>query len=298
MSLRAGVVGHPIGHTLSPIIFKFLSQNLGNLKLNYEAFDITTTEFAVFFNSLKSDKEFCGLNVTLPYKEKLLDFLDEISPEAKIIGAVNVVKFSEGKALGFNSDVAGIVDSLIDNNIDLSGQSVLLIGAGGVARAAAYAVAQLGASKIVLVNRDKLRAQKLAAEFSLKLNESRFVGFGIEQDLRAENFRLIIQATSVGMNCHLVSKETQEVKSSQFYDRIFENIQPRLGFAFDLIYRPENTAFLECARKNAYKAISGSSMLLAQALNTWELWFGPISNKSEIKKMLGEYMRAHLTEPI
>lgn len=294
MISSAAVIGHPISHSLSPLIFRFLAKILGK-PIDYKAFDIAPDALEVFFNSCRDKKSFVGFNVTLPHKEKILQLVDHASLSARSIGAVNVVSFVDGIATGHNTDIDGLKDSFKEYDIDLRGQNVVLIGAGGAARAAAFALGTVGAKNILICNRNSQKTKNLIRDISHLFPDTNWTGTNwINGDLEQHliDAKLIINATPVGM--HGQTATTKEIAIFQEILNRNKTSSIKNSFAFDLIYHPEKTPFLNEAKKLGFQTVTGLTMLISQAIATWEIWFEKI--EIDIKKDLKKELEIHLRE--
>lgn len=287
----AAVIGHPVAHSLSPAIFGFLASELHQRDFDYSKIDVEPTALESFVRETKAKQNWLGFNVTIPHKERILDFVDDVEPSAKAVGAVNVVALSSGRARGFNTDVLGLEESFDIYKIQLSGSSVLILGAGGAARAAAFAAAQKGANTIGFLNRNFGRANSIANEFSRLFPEVKFKSLQNAAESRKLSASLVIQATPVGMSGH--KTETSDL---ELFNQVLETSGPGERWAFDLIYRPEKTAFLSEANDLGYQAIGGLTMLIGQAIATWEIWIGKIEDKKLMHAKLGTHLRKILSE--
>jgi 3-dehydroquinate dehydratase/shikimate dehydrogenase len=242
-----GVVGNPIGHSLSPL--------LHNTAFRARKFDAVFVPFLVrnlreFLGSLKR-LGVAGLSVTIPHKEKIIRFLDGCDPLAERIGAVNtVVVRGGGRLYGYNTDYVGVLRSL-EQQMTLAGSRVLLFGAGGAARAAAFALAQAGSLVCICARRPE-RARALAKAVG---------GHAVpRENLKQENFDAIVNCTPTGMYPNGGSPLT----SDELNCRI----------VMDMVYRPRETELLKLARRKRLQIISGLEMFLAQGFAQHEIWTG------------------------
>ena len=243
-----GVIGNPVGHSLSPVL-----QNAGFLARRTNAVYVRflVRDLRDFVRSIEP-LGVRGFSVTLPHKEGILRHLDGCDPLAARIGAVNtVVVRGGGKLYGYNTDYVGVLQA-IEKRISLRGSRVLIVGAGGAARAVAFALAQAGAAVCVTARRP-LRASALARTVG---------GEAIARDrVRGEFFDAIVNATPVGMH--------PEVGKSPLDAR---ELNCRL--VFDTIYRPRMTKLLELAARRGIETVSGVEMFVAQGAAQWEIWTG------------------------
>ena len=243
-----GVIGNPVGHSLSPAM-----QNAGFAarRINAVYVPFLVRDLSDFLDSVEP-LGIQGFSVTLPHKEKILRHLDGCDPLAARIGAVNtVVVRGSGKLYGYNTDYVGVLQAL-EKRMPLRGSRVLIVGAGGAARAVAFALEQAGATVCVTARRPA-RAHALArAAGGEAIARSR---------VRDEFFDAIVNATPVGMH--------PEVESSPLDAR---ELNCRL--VFDTIYRPRVTRLLELAARRDIETVSGVEMFVAQGTAQWEIWTG------------------------
>lgn len=233
-----GLLGYPLSHSFSPAYFKKKFERLA-LDIEYRPFEIKdVANFDVLWNeaSLK------GFNITLPHKQHIIPYLDQLSPDAQAIGAVNTVVLKEGKRLGFNTDWLGFKESLGDVG---SIKNALVLGSGGSSRAIQYALSQMG-----------------LYVFTAGRNKSQ-VDFEY-QDIPIEIFDdalLVVNCTPLGMFPNI--EDCPQLP----YHVLNEN-----HYCFDLVYNPEETLFLKKAKAQGSRVKNGQDMLLLQAEKSWELW--------------------------
>jgi len=241
-----GVIGNPIAHSLSPLLH---NTAFNVRKLNAVYLPFLVKDLREFLNSV-ADFNLRGFSVTLPHKQAILHHLKACEPLAAEIGAVNTVTVrSDGSLYGCNTDYVGVLRAL-EKKLRLAESRVLILGAGGSARAAAYALAQAGADVSICARRESA-ARELA----------RAVGGEVipRRALRSESFDAIVNATPVGMH---PDAAVSPLKPSELHCRI----------VMDLIYRPERTQLLQFAAQEGIATVSGVEMFLAQGLAQWELW--------------------------
>jgi len=262
---RFGVIGHPIAHSLSPLLHNTAFSLLG-LDCSYEAFDIDPASLPAAIREFK-DKGIAGLNVTIPHKESMLSLVDELTDEARAVGAVNTVTFGGSRVQGDNTDVYGVAASLEQYRQEICDRIVILIGAGGSARAITYAlIDRFAPADIVIANRTRRRAQELIADIEpyAKKTTLRAISVSDEDlDRLMPSASLVINSTPVGM--------FPLVDHSPIGDRLsFHQNQVVL----DLIYTPLETRFLSLASKCGARTISGLEMFLHQGARSFEIWLG------------------------
>ncbi len=259
---KFGVLGYPVKHSKSPIIFTYL-KNKFDLNFNYYSLEISPDEFNQSLDMLMS---FDGLNVTSPYKKSVLDYCEAQSPEVQSLQAANVLVKSQTDFYAHNTDVYGFIESL--NEFHLKGRSALVFGSSGGARAVALALSQMGVEDISI----KARRYDELADLSFKefnINEC-------EPDI-------VINATTIGFG-----QENLAQDHHQFFDANYSKTQ----LAYDLIYNPLETPFCRFAKeKEIPHTKNGLDMLIYQALKTFEIWFDIKVDKTrllvpEIKEIL------------
>jgi 3-dehydroquinate dehydratase / shikimate dehydrogenase len=269
-----GVIGNPIGHSLSPL--------LHNTAFRARKFDAVFVPFLVrdlgdFVRAIKPFG-FAGFGVTIPHKETILRRLDDCDPLAARIGAVNTVVVRGGGLLyGYNTDYVGVLRSL-ERRMTLAGSSVLLFGAGGAARAAAFALAEAGATVCLSARRPE-RARALARAVGAEVI--------LHADLRRESFDAIVNCTPVGMYPHGGSP----LESAELNCRV----------VMDMIYRPRTTELLRLARRRGIETISGIEMFLAQGFAQYEIWTGERAPEAAMRRAisvaLGREEKSHGRRP-
>lgn len=250
----AALIGHPVEHSFSPFIYRAFSYAL-NRPIHYRALDVRERKLG---NALSSaaKRSWLGWNITLPHKVAILKHLDKIDACAEEAGAVNLVRFKEGRSHGYNTDVEGFLAPLAQRGITLKGRSILILGAGGAARAVGAAAARAGADGIVFLNRHPEKAAALAALFGGRAGEL------CERVLAREvcGADVVVNATSLGMD--------GTSNPLPYVMRFKKN-----AVAYDLVYRPRVTPFLKTAADSGAQTIGGIDMLVAQAGAAWNIWF-------------------------
>ncbi len=244
------LLGKPVEHSMSPCIHNACFKALG-LNYCYLCFAIELAQLGDAITSIRALK-IAGVNVTVPYKEKVMKFLDKIDPVAKKIGAVNTITLKKNKLIGSNTDWIGAQKAL-EEKAELKNKKVLLIGAGGAARAVCFALRKKKAH-ILIANRTRERAVVLAQEFN-----GTVINWNTVQKTKAD---ILINATPVGM-----------------FPKIDESPLPKTALGnfavvFDTIYNPLETKLLKLAKESGCITISGLAMLMYQAAASFELWTG------------------------
>ena len=254
---RAFVIGHPIAHSRSPLIHGHWIAQYG-IEGSYEAIDVAPDALPAFFERLAAG-EFVGGNVTIPHKERVYALVDQLDPLAEEIGAVNTLVLKGSEVTGFNTDYMGFLGNLDQNapGWDEDLEEVIVLGAGGAARAILVALKAREIGKIHLLNRTVGKAEDLAIEL-----EGRIECGGLDEfSARAGRAGLVVNTSSVGM------------KGSRF-DRLDLGRLPRSAVVTDIVYVPLVTPLLEDARAEGLRTVDGLGMLLHQAVPGFEAWFG------------------------
>lgn len=266
-----GVIGDPVGHSLSPLMHNsgFIAREIDAVYLPFLVHQLKDFLEAIEPLGIR------GFSITLPHKQSILKHLKECEPLAAKIGAVNtVVVRRDGSLYGCNTDYVGVLRSL-ERKIKLHGSRVLVYGAGGVARAAAFAVAHVGAYVAICARREKS---------GLELAHASGGEFLPRRALRSETFDVIINATPVGMHPH---SEISPLVASELHCRI----------VMDLIYRPLQTELLKIAARRRIATVSGLEMFLAQGIAQWELWTGKKSPEAPMRRAVVAALRAKEIAP-
>jgi shikimate dehydrogenase len=251
------VIGHPIAHSLSPALFAEFARAAG-IDFDYRAVDVHPDALETTLKRWENDPRFVGCNVTMPHKERVIPLLRSCSGAAQACAAVNVIRRERGALVGENTDVAGIAATLAAAAFAPRGRSAVVFGAGGGARAVAAVLGEGGAARVWILARSLQRAQALAASAAARWPQTVFTALELAADAPAAD--AYVNATPLG-------------QSGQPYRPLVPRGAPPGALAFDLVYRPARTPFLEEARARGLRTIGGFTMLLEQALATFEAWF-------------------------
>lgn len=255
-----GLIGNPVKHTLSPMIHNTLTKKTG-INLTYVPFLVEKDGLEAALRGA-FELNILGMNVTVPYKSLVMDYLSEVHETAKAIGAVNTLVRTQDGFKGYNTDMEGLHRSMISQGITINGETVIILGAGGAAKAAAYLCVREGASKVYIVNRRIEQAKILADMLNEKFETDTAVSLPLKEAHRiSEDNCLAIQATSVGLY--------PEVHKAVIEDRDFYK---KIHTGLDLIYNPEVTKFMKLVGDAGGKAYNGLKMLLYQGIIAYELW--------------------------
>ena len=255
-----GLIGNPVEHTLSPVIHNTLADRLGH-NMVYVPFLVEEDRVEEAVKGAYA-LNLLGMNVTVPYKSEVIGSLKEIDSLAEKIGAVNTLVRTEGGYKGYNTDMEGLYRAMDSEGIRIRGEEIILLGAGGAARAVAYLCASEGAAKVYMLNRTKEKAQTVSREVNQAMGSEVIVPMMLEEygSLPDRQF-LAIQGTSVGLSPHV---EDVVIADREFYQKIHTG--------FDLIYSPWETKFMHLVKEGGGKAYNGLKMLLYQGIIAYELW--------------------------
>lgn len=283
VKLFAGIFGHNIKYSLSPLIHGKMSELSGS-RLCYGSFDIPPQGFSDAFSGFKNLK-LKGANITQPYKTDVSDYVEYLSGEAETIGAVNTVNLEDdGFYKGYNTDVTGFIKSTeYEFGIELKNKNAVILGAGGASRAVLYSLIKEGAKSIVIINRNVINAKKLfdAAKLwakTLNLNPEIFY---------ADNGLSDISCKKWFEKCGLIINTVTPSESSfEFIKSLpLSNLNAN-SFAMDISYNPPLTPFLKLVNGYVLKCANGLSMLLFQAIESFYIWTGDRIDIGTLKSML------------
>jgi shikimate dehydrogenase len=256
-----GVIGDPIEHTLSPTMHNSAFKHL-KLGFVFLAFRVKATELEDAIRGMRG-LGIRGLNVTMPHKTAVTKYLDEVDPTAKLLGSVNTILNDDGRLLGFNTDGVGALKALRENGANPNGKKLLLLGAGGAAKAIAFALAS-EVKELCILNRASEKAKELAEALSRTFGK-KVVGDSLSPSLIRKNLHdsgMLINATSVGMH----PNTSQSLVAPQW-------LKPDLC-VMDIVYNPVETKLAKDAKAVGANVISGVEMLLYQGAASFEIWTG------------------------
>ena len=255
------VIGNPINHSLSPELHNhWIKEN--RLDAIYEKKELNNNELEDLILNVK-EGNINGVNVTVPFKNTIIPYLDELSNEAKKTHSVNTIYLKDKKVIGHNTDIEGFEKAMKNINFNLKNKKIFILGAGGVVPSIIYASTKMGFSEIMISNRTEKRAEEIKNIF----NNIKLVSWGDVPD-----FDVIINATSLGLN--------QEDKINLDLTQIGKN-----KLFYDVIYNPNETNFLNEAKKLGNKFENGKLMFIYQAFSAFKLWHGiePSINNETIR---------------
>lgn len=261
---QLGLLGHPVGHSVSPAMHNaaFRSQQMSAV---YGAFDVEPGQLRAAIDGVRA-LGFLGLNVTIPHKEAVMEFLDEVAPTARQVGAVNTIVNRGGRLMGYNTDGWGFISSLEEHRIRVAGVNAVILGAGGAARAVALHLALAGVRRLTISNRTPQRAEALAQDVqpaAPHVKVDAVEALSPEERVALMDAGLVVNCTPLGMHPNEAASPVQEI-----------NLLPQGAVVYDTVYRPLETRLLREARIRGLHTVSGLSMLVHQGACAWEYWFG------------------------
>ena len=275
------LIGNPVSHSLSPIMQNAAIQYLG-LDLIYMAIPCKDEDLEIVVKSLK--KMNCkGLNITIPFKQKVFNMCSEISPVAKKVKAINTLKLTDNKDwIGTNTDIDGFIYPL--KNLNLIKKSSLILGSGGAARSVIQGLIKLKLSKITIISRNKSSLNELITNFKNDIEIEGLLSTNNEINNLIQETDLIINTTPVGMSNTINNDEIPFGKN--FWDSINSKT-----IVYDLIYNPSPTPFLKFCDKKGCMTIDGTQMLIAQGAKSLSFWTNGLEVPFEVMHdALKEYL--------
>ena len=273
---KAAVIGFPVKHSWSPTIHNYWIKEHG-ISGEYEKIEVHPNDLKSLVIS-KKEQGFSGLNITIPHKEKVTEICDELSENARILQAVNLITFKNNIIYGDNTDGGGFVESLKEDfpDINLSSLRIGILGAGGAAKSIALSLSKENPKKIFVFNRNIDRAEKLLEKVNFHAAEPLNID---DINLKKLSIDLLINATPVGM---------AGMTDTNFIN--FKNIGG-IEFFADIVYNPENTESMSLARSQNIKTMGGLGMLLYQAIPSFESFFGV---RPEVSNGLKQHILEHI----
>ncbi|KUH57210.1 MULTISPECIES: shikimate dehydrogenase [unclassified Megasphaera] len=268
--MKAGLIGKKLGHTASPAIHEKIFQAMG-VSGTYDVLEMPPDSLAENLKRLAQDG-YTGCNVTIPYKRDVMPYLTDISREARIIGAVNTIHFTDEGAFGYNTDYGGFGRSLEQAGIGVAGQDCVVLGTGGAARAIIQYLADKNARSITIVSRQPHSKIEFDA-FTKKIGASEIDYQSLEMSRGGD---VLVNCTPVGMFPRMDGCPVSEACIAAF------------PAVVDLIYNPKDTELLKTARRHGARTRNGMYMLVAQAVGAEELWTGQKIASSIVEQIAKE----------
>lgn len=276
MTIKSGVIGYPIKHSLSPKIHDFFLKK-HNIIGSYEKIEIPKENFETEINKL-IDSGYKGFNVTIPHKEEIFKKCNFVSKSAFLTKAVNTIVITEDKKLfGHNSDADGFIDNLkySINDFTFTGKKSFVIGAGGAARAIIYGLIKSGIKEIFVTNRTQERVEKIIKDFSIYCEENNSkITFLSKRDFESQlnECDLLVNSTSLGMD------------GQDNLDINIKNLK-ETSVVYDIVYKPLLTKLLKTSQDKGHKIITGIGMLVFQALIGFELWYKEKPEEKHLREL-------------
>ena len=264
MSVELGIIGYPIGHSISPVFQQAALDHCG-IDATYQAWEVHPDAVGGFVNALRRPG-MLGINVTVPHKEAVIPFLDEVDDWAAEAGAVNTIVNRDGRLTGHNTDGTGFLRALREGaGFEPAGRKVLVLGAGGAARGVVLALLREGIAELVVANRTIQRAESLVLLASAREIPARAISLGSNELSRsAEEADLIVISTTLGMT-HGPKEAGSPLSRENIPSRVLVN---------DLVYNPLRTPLLHEAEQAGARVLGGIQMLVYQGAASFEMWFG------------------------
>ncbi|MEM2960942.1 MAG: shikimate dehydrogenase [Candidatus Bathyarchaeia archaeon] len=282
------VIGYPVEHSLSPVIQNAAFQYRG-LDYVYVAFNVQPERLNEAIMGIRGLGIY-GLNVTMPHKTIVMQYMDEINESARRVGSVNTILNAGGKLIGYTTDGIGALNALRDSGVDPSGKKVVVLGAGGASRSISFTLANI-VRELVILNRTVEKSERLVNDIiealgaGVNVRADRLDDEALERELKDSD--ILINATSLGM-------KPNDAKTPVKLELLHSNLT-----VFDIVYEPLETRLLREARSVGAKTVDGLSMLIHQGAASFEIWTGvkapiEIMKKAALSKMKEIGKKAYL----
>jgi len=263
--IKLGILGYPLGHTLSPVMHTAAFNDVG-LEAEYNILETPPEKLDNVIDFIKANN-YTGFNVTIPHKVSIIKYLETMDEFAKLAGAVNTVKISEGKLYGYNTDIYGFINAFTSEDKDfLKGKAAAVLGAGGASRAIAIGLAHLGLSKITFYVRNISAVKVLVNELSSKFPNTQFNYGALSENIDLSEISLLVNTTPIGMQ--------GEYENLSPVSQACVETLPVNAIVYDIVYKPKITKLLGYAKKHNLKVIDGSQMFILQGAKAFEIWTG------------------------
>jgi len=264
-----GIIGYPVEHSFSPRMHNAAFSAL-KMDARYLAFPVKPEQVQQALEGIRV-LNISGINVTVPHKSSVIPYLDEVTPLAQKLGAVNTILNVDGRLSGTNTDISGFIRSLGALKFSPKNKNVAVLGAGGSARAVLAGLADAGASRILIHNRTAGHAESLVTEFSHNFPETQLTAVSL-QTVQDSNLDLLVNTTTVGME-----SDESPLDLSQCV---------KIEHVLDLIYSPAKTRLLRQAEELGIPAVNGSGMLLYQGCDAFTFWTGKPAPENVMREQL------------
>ena len=274
----AAVIGHPIGHTMSPFIQKRLFE-LADMTMEYSVMDVPDLEKA-----LPDLRKLDCFNITIPHKSAIIPYLDGICEQAELCGSVNTVRVEDGKLYGSTTDGPGFAMALVCEGVDVP-EDVVILGNGGAAKAIAFQIAQRADFHLTIVHREGSYEKAMAlsgrlADYARGRGDKNFriqvMSYRELEDDRSTRHSLLVNTTSVGMYPNVDACP------------VSDNVIARFGAVFDAVYNPADTLLLQRAKKLGVKTVGGMGMLVCQAAYSHKMWYDRTFDLADLRQLIAD----------
>jgi len=290
MTKFIGIIGYPLKHSISPY-FQQAALDYYHLDIHYEAWETSPEKLQDAVDNLRKPQNL-GANVTVPYKETVLPLLDEVDDLASSIGAVNTIAKRDNRLLGFNTDSYGFIEALYkEGHFEPEGKQIVILGAGGAARAVSFALVRQKANSLLIINRTLERAEALADSLKCYIKDSSLSPEELKSKVTALSWQSLYSGKTLE-HCHLIVNCTtigMKYSSQERQSPLSAELIPKNVLVYDLVYNPRETPLLQLARNVGANILSGLAMLVYQGAASFELWTG---KKAPIDIMLSRATKA------
>lgn len=270
------LIGKSLKHSISPFIHNRIISEL-NIDAVYSNVELSDTEeLKEFVEMVRKDEDVVGFNITIPYKEDILEFCDEVSEDVRIINAANTVKKEDGKLLAYNTDWIGFKKSLEDMGVDVKHKKILVLGSGGAAKACIYGLYKMGAKEVFVANRTYEKAQALRQQYK-EVIDLKIIKWS---EIENVSYDILINTTPIGMYPDV---DISPINTLNF----------SVELVYDMIYNPYKTKLLQLAEINGKRILNGLPMLIYQAIEAERIWFG-IEAKKELISLISSLAKVEL----
>lgn len=277
-----GIIGNPVEHTMSPVIHNTIADYMQE-NMAYLPFPVKENVKAAVTGAYVLGVQ--GMNVTVPYKSEVMEHLVSVDEQAEMIGAVNTLVRTEGGYKGYNTDLPGLYRAMQSEGIEVENADIIILGAGGAARAAAFLCAFYHARKVYILNRTVEKAVRVADEVEEKTGFLDVIPLAFQDYTQiTEKNCLVLQATKVGLYPNI---DETPVEDAAFFHKA--------SVVYDLIYTPEETKFMRLAKEHGVKAYNGLKMLLYQGVAAYEMW-NQVSVPKEIVQKAYEALQQRIVK--
>lgn len=272
----------PVEHSMSPAMHNLYAEDTG-VDLVYVPFRVPDSDVGAAVKGAYA-LNLLGMNVTVPHKQRVMEYLTAIDADAAAIGAVNTLVRTDGGYKGYNTDADGLHRAMKRQNIAVTGEDCILLGAGGAAKAAAYLLVREGAESVTIMNRSTEKAEALAGDINARTGRNAVSAIGLADWRKLPEKRyLAVQTTSVGMHPDV---DAAPIEEPDFYHL--------LHTAVDIVYTPASTRFMKLAEAGGAKIMNGLDMLIYQGIIAFELWNPGVSVSEETAERARMMMVSHL----